>query len=161
MRILFRTAMLMTTIVLLAGMIAPLAMAEVTTNVKVPANMSVFVPCANGGAGEIVALTGELHVLVTYTINKNTVSGKYHAQPQGISGAGLSTGDTYQATGVTQDQFSAQLNGGQYEETYVNNFRIIGQGPDNNYLVHYTLHITINQNGDITADVENISVGCK
>ena len=43
----------------------------------------------------------------------------------------------------------------------MNNFRIIGQGPGNNFLVHETFHVTINANGVVTATVDNFSVECK
>jgi hypothetical protein len=43
----------------------------------------------------------------------------------------------------------------------VNNFRIIGQGPGNNYLVHEVFHVTINANGEVTAYVDNFSIECK
>ena len=83
---------------------------------------------------------------------------KTHTQPQGISGQGLTTGDKYQATGVTQDQFNVTV--GQ-EETFVNNFRMIGQGPGNNFLVHETFHITINADGTVTTVVDNFGADCK
>jgi len=119
------------------------------------------VPCANGGAGEPVALSGDLHILFTFTINGNNVSLKSHFQPQGVTGVGLTTGDKYQATGVTQDHFKASLQNGQFEMTFVNNFRIIGQGPGNNFLVHITTHLTGNANGVVTASVDNFSLDCK
>jgi hypothetical protein len=37
-------------------------------------NLSIFVPCAAGGAGELVDLSGPLHTLITFTINGNNVS---------------------------------------------------------------------------------------
>jgi len=44
--------------------------------------------------------------------------------------------------------------------TSVNNFRIIGQGPGNNSVVHENTHITINANGTITASVDNFKATC-
>ena len=44
-------------------------------------SLTVFVPCAAAGAGEIVDLTGPLHTLITFTINGNNVSGTAHFQP--------------------------------------------------------------------------------
>jgi hypothetical protein len=43
----------------------------------------------------------------------------------------------------------------------VNNFRIIGQGPGNNYLVHETMHFTINADGTTTVSFDNLTVDCK
>ena len=143
------------------GLVAVAAQAEVISNAKVPANISVFVPCANGGAGENVDLSGDLHVLLTLTVNGNNFSGKTHFQPQGISGVGAVTGAKYQATGVTQDKFGGSFNNGVAVLNFVNNFRIVGQGPGNNFVVHQNAHITINANGIQTATVDNQSIECK
>ena len=125
-------------------------------------NLTVFVPCAAGGAGEIVDLSGPLHILITFTINGNNVSGTAHFQPQGIVGTGETTGDKYQATGVTKDtSFKFSFQNGQAQQTFVNNFRIIGQGPGNNYLVHEVAHVTFNANGTLTVFHDSFSVDCK
>jgi hypothetical protein len=132
-----------------------------TENMIFPISQGVYIPCADGGAGEFVMLEGNLHVLFHITINGNNVSVKSHAQPQGISGTGMTTGDKYQGTGVTQSQFKGSLQNGQFQFSSINNFRIIGQGPGNNFLVHSTFHITANANGIITAVADNFSVDCK
>jgi hypothetical protein len=131
----------------------------VTTNVQIPYQDSVFVPCAMDGAGEWVDLSGTLHVLFHTTLNNNGgFHTKTHSQPQGVSGTGRTSGDKYQGTGVTQDNFNGNV-GSQY--TFVNNFRVIGQGPGNNFLVHQLMHVTVNANGEVTASVDNSSVECK
>src|SRR6184192_2976257 len=102
------------------------------TNTVIPIDLFVFVPCANGGAGEVI----------------------------GVSGTGFMTGDKYQATGITRstDTFSTPF---PITSTFVNNFYMIGQGPDNNFKVHETLHYTINANGELTAFADNFSVTCQ
>ena len=137
------------------------AHAEVTVNESVPLDLAVFVPCANDGAGEIVVLNGDLHVLASFQINENNVSGKTHFQPQGVSGVGLATGDRYQGTGVTQGEFKSSLQNGQANSTSVNNFRIIGSGRGNNFLVHSTFHFTISAQGELTALADNFTVECR
>jgi hypothetical protein len=134
------------------------AQAAVITNQIIPINLIVFVPCANGGTGELVDLSGNLHDMFATTVNGNHFSMKYMDNPQGVSGTGETTGDSYQATGVTQGQTSGNVG---FEDTYINNFRIIGHGPGNNFLVHETYHVTVNANGDVTASVDNFSVDCK
>ena len=136
------------------------ANAAVTVNESNDFLLSVFVPCAAGGAGEIVDLSGQLHTLMTFTINANNVSGKYHFQPQGISGVGETTGLKYQATGVTQSSFKQSLQNGQANSTFINRFDIIGQGPNNNFSVHETAHITFNANGDVTVNFDNFGIDC-
>jgi hypothetical protein len=129
-------------------------------NGAVPIDLDVFVPCANGGTGEVVHLSGQLHVLIDAT--PNAAGGlhlKEQAQPQGLSGVGLTTGDKYQGTGVTQEELN--LTPGAAEFTFVNNFRIIGQGPGNNYLVHEVSHFTINADGTVTANFDKLSVECR
>ena len=125
-------------------------------------NLTVFVPCAAGGAGELVDLSGRLHTLITFTINGNNVSGMAHFQPQGLSGTGETTGDKYQATGVTKDtSFKLSLQNAQANQTFVNNFRIIGSRAGNNFLVHEEAHITFNANGTVTVFHDNLSIECK
>jgi hypothetical protein len=77
----------------LAVLVAAPVRAPVVENDSIDINLAVFVPCANGGVGELVDLNGPLHILTTFTINGNKVSGKTHFQPQGISGVGLDSGD--------------------------------------------------------------------
>jgi hypothetical protein len=151
---------MMCCVAVLAILIAP-AHAAIQVNDKTDIDLTVFVPCADSGVGETVDLSGPLHTLISFTINGNNVSGIMHFQPQGISGTGETTGDKYQATGVTQESFKNSLQNGQANDTFVNNFRIIGLGPGNNFLVHETLHFTINANGTTTVFHDNFSVDCK
>jgi len=108
-----------------------------------------------------VLISGTLHIQQHITINDNRANIKSHFQPQGAGGVGLTTGDTYNATGVTQEQDSLPLTNGATEFTFINNFKIIGQGPDNNLLIHQTVHVTVNANGDVTTTVDNLSVECR
>jgi hypothetical protein len=135
--------------------------AAVEVNESTPLSLFVFIPCANDGAGEEVLLEGRLHTLLTFTINGNNVSGKTHFQPQGLSGTGLTTGDKYQGVGVTQDHFKGSLQNGQFTTTFVNNFRMIGQGPGNNFSIHETFHLTVNANGVVTSTHDNFRATCK
>jgi hypothetical protein len=135
--------------------------AEVTTNITVPFNSTVFIPCANGGVGEQVQLSGDLHILISTTITDTTLHLTQHFQPQGVTGVGLVTGDKYQATGVTRTDMNTNGTPFPFNTTLVNNFRIIGQGRGNNFLVHATVHTTVSANGDVTAEVNNTSTECK
>jgi hypothetical protein len=137
------------------------AHAAVQVNDRTEIAISVFVPCAAGGAGEVVDLAGPLHTLVSFTINGHNVSGYMHFQPQEIVGVGETTGVKYQATGITQESFKGPFQNGQILFTFVNNFRIIGQGPGNNYLVHENEHFIINADGTVTVFHDNFSIVCQ
>lgn len=148
---------LVTVLVLLAGLPA---YAAVDTNISTPVAVSVFIPCAVGGTGEVVTLTGNLHVLISTTVNANHISLNVQFQPQGISGVGSVSGDKYQGTGITRTSIEADVVSFPFIETFVNNFKIIGQGPGNNFLVHQNVHITVNANGTVTVFVDNFSAEC-
>ena len=147
-------------VAVLAAITVP-ANAEVMVNDKTDISLTVFVPCAASGLGETVDLSGPLFTLTSFTLNANSVSGYFHFQPQGISGTGEITGSKYQATGVTQQSFKSSLQNGQANMTFVNNFRIIGQGARNNFLVHETLHLTFNTDGTLTVSHDNLTIDCK
>src|SRR5689334_19455813 len=146
--------------VALLGPTSALAAADsFTVSSKFPIDLVVFIPCAAGGAGEIVELTGNLHDLFHITLDG---SGGVHVSfldnPQGIKGYGWTTGARYQGTGGTHDHFNSKVG---YQETFINNFRMIGQGPGNNFLIHENFHITVNANGTVTSFHDNFSIECK
>ena len=146
---------------LVIGTLPALAAADTfTASTSFPFDLVLFIPCANGGAGELVLLQGTLHIQQHITINNNRATIKSHFQPQGADGVGLTTGDSYNAVGVTQEVDTIALTGGATEFTFINNFRLIGQGPDNNLQVHQLVHVTINANGTVTNVIDNSSVEC-
>ena len=128
----------------------------ITVSSQLPIALEVFVPCAAGGAGEVVSLSGTLHGVFHLTFDANgAVHAKFQDQPQRLSGIGQSSGAVYQGAGVTQDLLNTN------PSTFVNNFRIIGQGPNNNFLVHEIFHLTRNANGETTTIVDFLSVECR
>jgi hypothetical protein len=131
-------------------------------NFAFPVTIVAFVPCANDGAGEFIQVTGNLHVLTHTIVNQSGITEKLHFQPQGIVGTGADSGDKYQATGVTQQiTHTSSDPGAVLIFSFVNNFRMIGQGPRNNLLVHQTVHMTTNARGVQTASVDNSTVTCR
>jgi hypothetical protein len=130
-----------------------------TASSKFEIQFLVFVDCAAGGAGEIVDFSGTLHDLFHVTINGNKFILKFHDQPQGIFGVGETTGDKYKATGVTQETTTSGTVG--FTDSFVNNFKIIGQGPGNNFLIHENVHVTVNANNTLTAFHDHFTADCK
>lgn len=146
---------------LAAVLIAPVgAKADtITYSISYPLDLSVFNECADGGNGEIVELSGNMHEVFHVTLDgKGGLHVKTHINPQGVSGVGLTTGAKYQGVGVTQDKLNAKTG---ETFTYVNNYRIIGQGPGNNFMLHENIHFTVNANGEVTASHENFSATCR
>ena len=145
-------------VLLLTGMPA---YAAVVTNSSTPITLTVFVPCANGGAGEFIEVSGFLHVLSSLTVDKN---GGFHVSeqfnPQGVTGFGLTTGDKYNAIGLTREDFST-TSSGVVQVTFINRFDMVGQGPGNNFSVHETAHTTVLPDGTVTVSFDNFSATCK
>ncbi len=152
-----KTLLLAITVALVMAASVPAA----TTSTKVPFNFSVFVPCAAGGAGEQINGTGTLHIVLGTTIDKaGGIHLKFHFQPQDLKSVGQTTGDVYQGNGITRGNLNINAGGLPITDNFVNNFRQIGPGPGNNYQVHVTSQITVNENGVLTAAVTNVSITC-
>lgn len=139
---------------------SPLPPASTYTSVQtLPIDQVGFVPCALGGVGESVHISGDINAVAHLTRNATNgylVESNYN--PQGVTGVGLVSGDTYQATGSASERFNVAIG---ETETYVSNFRVIGQGSGNNYLVHETFHVTVNPNHELITFVYNYSFECK
>jgi hypothetical protein len=138
------------------------AYAQATTFTErewIPFDSEDFVPCAAGGEGEVVHLTGELHLLIRATVDSaDGFHFKSHINAQGLSGTGLTTGDKYQSPFVANFERNSKVG---VENTLALNLRIIGQGNGNNFLLHVTVHETVHPDGTVTAFVDNFRIECK
>jgi hypothetical protein len=126
----------------------------VTTAQSVPFDITVFIPCVP----ENVTLTGNLQIVNHTTVNADgTFHLVSHLNPQGLSGVGDVTGDKYQGSGVTQNEFNITV--GQ-QLTFLNIMRFVGQGPGNNFTLELQVHVTVNANGQTTTVVDNSRADC-
>ena len=119
-----------------------------------------FVPCANGGLGEDVFISGDIHIVVHVTLDG---SGGAHVvevhNPQGVAGTGLTTGAQYRGVGGSPlDESNVRVG---EEHTSVRNMMLIGPGPGNNLILHANFHVTVLADGTVTAFHDNLSVTCK
>jgi hypothetical protein len=133
------------------GLFASVAAAQAApaTNTTVSYAYSGFVPCANGGAGELLTGTIDAHILETSTSTDFQARGSL---------VGSVTGDTYrlEATEHVTDVTNANDRG---SLTYVNRYRLIGPGPGNNLVVRETAHIT-RSGDDYVVDRDEWSIDC-
>jgi len=135
-----------------------IAHGAVTTNVSIPIEGEVFTDLCGE---DLIHTGGNLHILMSYTVNDNNVSGNVHFQPQAAKLVGLTTGREWVGTGMLHEHFSESLSNGAATFTSVSNFRIIGKGQAPNYIEQFIVHTTINANGDVTAEVSLENVECK
>jgi hypothetical protein len=104
-------------------------------------------------------LTGTL--LTTTTITPNRGGGfllAFHANPQGVTGVGLTSGALYRGTGVTRETITVN---GASTDTFVNSFKLIGPGTTPNLLVTQIFHVTVDANGNVTSLVDSTTVKCQ
>ena len=135
------------------------AQAEVVTNETVSYAWSGFVPCANGGTGELLTGTIDVHNLITSTVNGNVDTWRFQFQPHG-SLVGSITGDTYELTGVTRGTYNDIVHSGEYTLTYVSSYQLIGPGPENNLNVREVAHVT-SDGDDVIVRHDDFSIECK
>lgn len=142
----------------------PPAMSASTTSSQLtrPFSATLWVSCANGSVGEMVRLTGEIEIHAHTTEDANGgVHTKTFVRPSGVVGVGATTGAVYRGNGGTFQHENESDGGYPATYSYSNIFRIIGQGPGNNLMVHLLVHQTVNANGDLTAEVDLSSQSCK
>ena len=146
---------------LLGGAPATPALAQAsssTTNTTVPISgtfTNAYCPFA-----EPVAISGEVHMLVHVTTD---ATGGFHitihSNNEGVSGTGLTTGAQYQLTEQLSFHFNTQGPFPQ-EVAQVNRLVLSGQGPSNNMLGKFTVHVTVNANGETTVSFADFSFEC-
>lgn len=133
--------------------------ATLTTSTEHEVTLLAFIPCANGGAGEWVSIGGTVHEVLHVTItDQGRATLVTHVQPQGLSGTGLVTGAKYNGVGVLHD---TQTFGVGVEQSTVNNFLLVGQGPGNNLTVHENVRRTIYTDGTVSELHDNFRADCK
>ncbi|MHC4151396.1 MAG: hypothetical protein ACYSSP_04770 [Planctomycetota bacterium] len=143
---------------LLLIVVAASLRAEVVQNEKIETTWLQVIPCSD----DTVVIGGYIHMLASITEDG---AGGYHAKiktsPSPLKGIvvdGPNVDAKYNGTGVTQTQLNLKKG---VTETYVNRYRFVGEGKAPNYSVHETWHITINANGELTAEPVNVKITCK
>jgi hypothetical protein len=128
------------------------AKAEIVTNTTVSYAYSGWVPCANGGLGELMTGTIDAHILETSTSKASQFLFDAHGTL-----VGRATGDSYRLAALTRGGSVTVLDHGTL--TYVDRYRLIGPGPGNNLIVRETAHITRNGDADVV-DQDSFDIEC-
>ena len=108
--------------------------------------------------GELVDVEGEFHFVENSVIsNSGNSTSKFHINAKGI-GVGQTSGAVYQWNDAINESLNLSK-GGNY--TFTQTLLIVGQGKAPNFKGHLTYHITVNANGDVTTEFENLKIDCK
>ncbi|HEX9109402.1 MAG TPA: hypothetical protein VF832_19300 [Longimicrobiales bacterium] len=148
-----------------AQAVAPRAdAASSTVSYDVPFKRVRFVSCANGGAGEWVAVSGTMHNVLSFTTSATGIDHLlYHHQLENVSGTGQSTGDAYQYVGGANESavlgLGTAINVGE-TFTVAEQFTLVEQGAGPTFQLQQLFHVTVNPDGTLTSYVEDGSVTC-
>jgi hypothetical protein len=125
-------------------------------------NITINVPAmvVNGCADDVVALSGDLHMVISETADG---SGGYHMQRttnyDQLKGAGLVTGVPYTAQTTSEDSWYA---GAPFPSTHTPGDQVeyLAQGATDNFVLHLRTHVTVTANGAPAATVDEIRADC-
>ncbi len=140
------------------------ASANGMTHTDAPFTGSFYVPCANGGAGEIVDVSGIISIDQQLLDQKDGCQKfNFHVSLKQATGTGETSGTTY----TVQYRENAQ----EFIEWVCSdacpstvkatlNFGLRGKGAAENYTIHENLRYLINCDWSITVLVDNFNVTC-
>jgi hypothetical protein len=145
-----------TILALAAGM----ALAQATTDTfthKAQLDTILTNPCT----GEPLHLTGNVRFLFHTTEDaKGGLHVQFKFQSQGVSATGLESGEQYRGVFVQRD--GAYFPPGDLRREFTTVYRtlLVSQGPSANLVEIITFHVTINANGEPTAEVSRVDLKC-
>jgi hypothetical protein len=114
-------------------------------------------PCTQ----ESIVFSGYIHVRVATTLDEN---GGIHldlsSDETSLSGVGMVTQNSYHASSERHAIENARGTA-PVTMTVIDNFRILGPNPNDNWIMYMHSHVTVNANGTTTADVDNVQADCR
>ena len=131
------------------GLLTPPLWAATSTTIPLDAITS------NTCKGEDVELSGTIH-LVSQIQRDGSIVG--HFNYQNVSGVGLRSGTTYRSSAMDTFRLGTPFPSDIHS---VRSFRLVGRGTEDNLLVKFMFHITVNADGEVTATVKDVSSQCR
>lgn len=110
-----------------------------------PVDLYIWVSCTNGGAGEAVHVTGELHF---ESVRMQDASGAYHysfkSATSGLTAVGLTTGTFYR--GLMTERTTSRAEDNLNADIRLNDIiRFVAPGSGDSYSLMVSTHIIIDQ----------------
>jgi hypothetical protein len=137
--------------------IAPAAQAanEVNYTVHVPASVQTN-PCF---PGDVLNLNGDVHIVISWTQSGAGYRMNNHVNSL-LSGASITTGTRYVNS---EDQDDSWFAGAPFPtvHTHTYDFDLLSKGGTANYVMHMTMHETVNALGVPTAAVDQFQTDCR
>jgi opacity protein-like surface antigen len=140
---------------------APVAAQASSTTISIPINMVVFLPCANGGAGEFVQLSGQFNLVYSSTVDPHDVLHFSSLADLDVNAVGLTTGDTYQVVlPVPHSVLRLDVTNYGYGVGVAIDGMLVGPGPNNRGAFDINYQFDLSQDGTVTA-LDNFSLFCE
>jgi len=114
-----RRACAITLVSMGALLLLPQSVVSQPTATTQEVSLIIIVPCANGGAGEIVTISGTLHLLIP-----PDASEALHGNWSNARGIGLTTGDVYVLAGSPSNLVPAA------DGEFLTNITLVATGPN-------------------------------
>lgn len=154
----FLLAAVLAAVALLAptSALAAATVSQGTTETSI--STSIYVPCANGGTGEYVDITGTMKSTFRLVLDD---SGGYHQSERYSykgTGTGRTTGTEYRFSGEDNYKFAGIAG---VMETYVWSWRVTSPGGASNFMMRGNYHVLISPDGVVTAFHDNLTADCK
>ena len=124
----------------------------------VPFETTVYVPCANGGVGEYVELSGYTNFIYQMQWNNNSFSMVYHENAHQVTGVGTISGDIFVASGGTNGTVTGSWVNNQWVGNTTSIMKVVS--PNANFTVTYKDRITVTSDGTVTVENTDITVVC-
>ena len=143
-----------------AGLLMPVQAQGNHTTERFTDYLDIVVPASDSCSGEDVHIFGPLEGIAQTTTNPgggtHTV---IHFTPH-VTAIGLTSGATYRAVGPAQ--IVTNMSGpGQSVFALVDIIRVTSPGSAGNLTLTHTVHVTVNANGDVTVEFNNLSAACR
>ena len=124
----------------------------------VPFEDSRYIPCANGGAGEDVILTGFTNFIYQTSWTDQGFTLVYHDNAHQVTGTGLSSGESFVGSGSINGVIRGSWVDSQWIGTTIGQLRITGQ--NTSFTITYKYHITVTRDGTVTVQSEAETADC-
>jgi hypothetical protein len=111
--------------------------------------------------GEPIMVTGRTKIdLQMVVVPGGRFHGSFHMTEQGSSGVGMSTGLQYRFVQTQNEE--VRIEGDlPYEDTAIFDRRVMSQGSTPNFYLHNVYHLTINANGELVVERNEVSRVCR
>jgi hypothetical protein len=147
-----------TTVALAAGV----ALAQATTETIEDKQTIEFGLDENPCIGEPVHFSATLHSVFHIT---QDAAGGFHVATEfnlaNVEGTGAVSGGQYRAPTVVHSTFHSNSGGFPIIVTETSEANIIGEGQLPDFTSHFLVHLTINENGTVTAEVLRVREECR